>query len=155
MTLLVLLVVMGLRWEGALESVELDAYDWSMRLRPTNPSLSPPITLVSITDQDIRKLGHWPVTDEILANGLEIMTSFHPRAIGVDIYRDLEVPPGRQELDRVLEAHPEILMVMKFGEIEKGGIPSPAILRGTDRVGFNDVVVDSGGYRSPGTPILG
>lgn len=145
MTLLVFLAVMGLRWEGVLESAELDAYDWSMRLRPTKPNLNPPITLVSITDQDIRTLGQWPVTDEILAKGLGILTSYHPRAIGVDIYRDLEVPPGRQELDRVLEAHPEILLVMKFGKIEKGGIPGPALLRGTDRVGFNDVIVDSGG----------
>lgn len=145
MTLLVFLGVMGLRWEGFLESAELDAYDWSMRLRPTNTQPTPPITLVSITDQDIRTLGHWPVTDGVLARALEVMMTHHPRAIGVDIYRDLEVPPGRQELDRVLEAHPEILMVMKFGKIEKGGIPGPAMLQGTDRIGFNDVVVDSGG----------
>lgn len=145
MTLLVFLGVMGLRWEGFLESAELDAYDWSMRLRPTDTRPIPPIALVSVTDQDIRTLGHWPVTDEVLARALDVMMAHHPRAIGVDIYRDLEVPPGRQELDRVLGAHPEILMVMKFGKIEKGGIPGPAMLQGTDRVGFNDVVVDSGG----------
>ena len=145
MTLLVFLAVMGLRGEGFMESAELEAYDWSMRLRPTNTQPTPPITLVSITDQDIRTLGHWPVTDGVLARALDVMMTHHPRAIGVDIYRDLEVPPGRQELDRVLEAHPEILMVMKFGKIEKGGIPGPAMLQGTDRTGFNDVVVDSGG----------
>ena len=85
MTLLVFLGVMGLRWEGILESAELDAYDWSMRLRPTNTRLNPPITLVSITDQDIRTLGQWPVTDEALAGALDILTTHHPRAIGVDI----------------------------------------------------------------------
>ena len=145
MTLLVFLGVMGLRGQGFLESAELDAYDWSMRLRPTNTQPNPPITLVSITDQDIRILGHWPVTDAVLARAVDLLATHHPRAIGVDIYRDLEVPPGRQELDRVLEAHPDILMVMKFGEIKNGGIPGPALLRGTDRVGFNDVIVDSGG----------
>ena len=143
--LLVFLGVMGLRWEGYLERAELDAYDWSLRLRPTKARLAPPVTLVAITDKDIRELGHWPVTDEILAKALDILTQHHPRTIGVDIYRDLEVPPGRQELDRVLSAHPEMIMVMKFGEIEKGGIPGPAILRGTDRVGFSDVVVDFDG----------
>ncbi len=143
--LLVFLGVMGLRWGGYLENAELDAYDWSMRLRPTTIKLAPPITLITITDNDIRELGHWPVTDEVLAGALNIVTQHHPRAIGVDIYRDLEVPPGRQELDRVLNAHPEIIMVMKFGQVEKGGIPGPAILRGTDRVGFSDVVVDFDG----------
>ena len=64
-TLLVFLGITGLRGKGYLESAELDAYDWSLRLRPTKPSLKPPITVVAITDEDIRKLGHWPVTDEV------------------------------------------------------------------------------------------
>jgi adenylate cyclase len=145
-SLLVFLGVMGLRWKGYLESAELDAYDWSLRLRPVvKAGLNPPMTLVAITDEDIRALGHWPVTDEVLAKALNIIAQHHPRTIGVDIYRDLEVPPGRQELDRVLYGHPEMKMVMKFGKIEKGGIPGPAILRGTDRVGFSDVVVDADG----------
>ena len=144
-TLLVFLGIIGLRWEGYLERAELDAYDWSLRLRPVKPGPTPPITLVVITDEDIRKLGQWPVTDEVLANALRIIAQHHPRAIGVDIYRDLEVPPGRQELNQILSAHPEIMMVMKFGKIEKGGIPGPAIIRGTDRVGFSDVVVDADG----------
>lgn len=143
-TLLVFLGVMGLRWEGYLERAELEAYDWSMRLRPTKARPNLPITLVTITDQDIRDLGHWPVTDEVLAKALNILTFHHPRVIGVDIYRDLEVPPGRQELDRILSGHPEIIMVMKFAKVGKGAIPGPAILQGTDRVGFSDVVVDSG-----------
>jgi CHASE2 domain-containing sensor protein len=144
-TLLVFLCVIGLRGEGYLESLELDAYDWSLRLRPSPSSVNPPITVVTITDQDIRELGQWPVTDEALAKVLDIVAKHHPRAIGVDIYRDLEVPPGRRELDRVLHAHPEIIMAMKFGPIEKGGILAPAIVRGTNRGGFTDVVVDADG----------
>ena len=144
-TLLVFLGILGLRWEGYLESAELDAYDWSLRLRPVKPGPTSPITLVAITDEDIRELGHWPVTDEVLARALTIVAQHHPRAIGVDIYRDLEVPPGRQELNQILSAHPEMMMVMKFGKIEQGGIPGPAVLRGTDRVGFSDVVVDADG----------
>jgi adenylate cyclase len=85
------------------------------------------------------------VTDEVLAGALNIVTQHHLRAIGVDIYRDWEMPPGRQELNRVMSAPPEIIMVMKFGRIEKEGIPGPAILRGTNCVGFSDVVVDLDG----------
>jgi adenylate cyclase len=145
MSLLVFLGIMGLREGGYLESIELDAYDWSLRLRPHHTDTNPPITLVAITDQDIRALGHWPITDEALAKALDSIAQHRPRAIGVDIYRDLEVPPGRPELNRVLAAHPEVMMVMKFGQLEKGGIPAPAILQGTDRVGFSDIVVDSDG----------
>jgi adenylate cyclase len=144
-TLSIFLSIMGLREGGYLESFELDAYDWSLRLRPSPSVTNHPITLITITDQDMHQLGHWPVTDEFLTQALKNIVQYHPRAIGVDIYRDLEVPPGRAELNRMLDAHPEILMVKKFGEIEQGGIPAPAILRGTSRVGFTDIVVDPDG----------
>ena len=145
MTLLVLAGIVGLREGGYLEGVELDAYDWSLRFPSTQDHPSPPITLITITDEDIRKLGSWPLTDATLAKALRKILEQQPRAIGVDIYRDLEVPPGRQALNQVLKDHPEILMVMKFGEIEKGGILAPEVLRGTDRVGFSDIVVDGDG----------
>lgn len=57
----------------------------------------------------------------------------------------MEVPPGRLELNRILVAHPEIMMVLKFGQTEIEGIPAPAILQGSTRVGFTDVLVDANG----------
>ncbi|MEX2492790.1 MAG: adenylate/guanylate cyclase domain-containing protein [Nitrospirales bacterium] len=145
MTLLVFLTVMGLRSQGILESLELQAYDWSFRLRPHQREKVPPITLVTITDQDIQALGHWPISDKMLAETLTRIQAQGPRVIGVDIYRDLEVPPGRAALNQVLERFPHIMMVKKFGKPEQGGIPGPPILKGTDRVGFSDMVVDQDG----------
>ena len=144
-TLLVFLGVLGLRSQGVLEGLEIEAYDWSLRLRSHQLSESPPITLVTITDQDIQEVGHWPISDEILATALTRIQALRPRVIGVDIYRDLDVPPGRAALNQVLERFPQIMLVMKFGKPEQGGISGPAILQGTDRVGFSDMVVDSDG----------
>jgi len=144
-TLTVFLAVMGLRSQGVLEGLEIEAYDWSLRLRSNQLSESPPITLVTITDQDIQEVGHWPISDEILAMALTRIQALRPRVIGVDIYRDLDVPPGRAALNQVLERFPQIMLVMKFGKPEQGGISGPAILQGTDRVGFSDMVVDSDG----------
>ena len=143
--LLAFLGIMGLRNQGVLESLELEAYDWSLRLRPHAITEIPPITLVAITDQDIGEIGHWPISDDLLARALTRIHALRPRAIGVDIYRDLDVPPGRAALNRILGEYPEITMVMKFGKPEEGGIVAPAILLGTDRVGFTDMVVDSDG----------
>jgi adenylate cyclase len=144
-SLLVFFGVMGLRSLSLLEGLELKAYDWSMRLRPAQIREPAPITLVTITEQDIQALGHWPISDEILTTALTRIQAQGPRVIGVDIYRDLEVPPGRDAFNQVLTQHPEIIMVMKFGKPEEGGIPGPAILKGTDRVGFSDMMVDPGG----------
>jgi len=139
------LVVLGLRSQGLLEGLELEAYDWSLRLSPAHINESPPITLVTITDQDIQTLGQWPVSDEIMAEALTRIQAQGPRVMGVDIYRDLEVPPGRAVLNQVLQRFPQIMMVMKFGKPEQGGIAGPTILKETDRVGFSDMVVDPDG----------
>jgi CHASE2 domain-containing sensor protein len=83
----VFLGITGLRGKGYLESAELDAYDWSLRLRPTKISLKPSIRVVAITDEDIQRLGCWPMTAELLAKRLSIIMQQHSGAIAVDIYR--------------------------------------------------------------------
>ena len=134
-----------MRAGGILEGAELDAYDWSLRLGSPQTIAHPPITLVTITDQDIRELGQWPVSDDVLSKALTGILAHGPRVVGVDIYRDLKVPPGRLVLNQVLKDNPSVLMVKKFGQPEQGGIPGPAILQGTDRLGFSDFVLDRDG----------
>ena len=130
---------------GALEFLELAAYDWSIRFQPATVSSNSRIALVTISENDIRREGHWPLPDASIAALLEKLVAYHPRAIGLDIYRDLDVPPGRETLNRVLQEHQEIVAITKFGEGEFDGIPGPPILEGTGQVGFNDILVDSGG----------
>jgi adenylate cyclase len=129
---------------GYLESQELGAYDWLIRLQPAVHISPPQIVLITINESDIRALG-WPVPDLTLARALERLAQYQPRTIGLDIYRDVPVPPGREALDAVLTRHSHIIAMIKFGKSEDPGIPPPPVLRGTERVGFNDIVVDPGG----------
>jgi adenylate cyclase len=143
--ILVSLAVLGLRRYGGLESLELAAYDWFIRLRPADPQADPRIVLVTITEHDIQTLGSWPLSDDVLAQTLESVARFGPRAIGVDIYRDLAVPPGSERLQNFLHKNGRIIWVSKFGQGKTDGIPPPKALMGTENVGFNDIVVDPGG----------
>ena len=143
--LLVAAGVLGLRSLGALESLELTAYDWYIRLRPAAPGPDPRIVLVTVTEADIQSQGRWPLPDAVLARALEILGRHGPRAIGLDIYRDVPVSPGSGELAAVLARDPRIIAVTKFGEGSFAGVPPPAALKGTERVGFNDILVDPGG----------
>ena len=144
-SILVSLAILGLRSCGNLESLELAAYDWFIRLRPSDAQPDPRIVLVTITEQDIQTLGSWPLSDDVLAQTLESVARFGPRAIGVDIYRDLQVPPGSERLEDFLRKNGRIIWVSKFGQGKTGGILPPKALRGTEGVGFNDIVVDPGG----------
>jgi adenylate cyclase len=143
--ILVSLAVLGLRGCGSLESLELAAYDWFIRLRPSDPKTHSRIVLVTITEQDIQSLGSWPLSDDVLLQTLESVTRFGPRAIGVDIYRDLPVPPGSERLQDFLRKNERIVWVTKFGQGNTGGIAPPQALIGTESIGFNDIVVDPGG----------
>lgn len=90
---LVFFIILSFRITGNLESLELAAYDWVVRMQPAPLKSDPRIVLISITENDIQKQGQWPLSDELLAQALEILVQYKPRAIGVDIYRDVPVPP--------------------------------------------------------------
>jgi adenylate cyclase len=142
---LIAFTVIGVRHLGYLQTPELAAYDWTLRFQPMEAPTPSPILLVTISDEDIRWLGHWPLSDADLTELLHRLLSSGVRAIGLDVYRDMAVPPGHQELEAVLSRNREIITVMKFGEAAYGGIPGPPVLQDTDQIGFSDLVVDSGG----------
>jgi len=139
---LVFSIIIGIRVAGSLEFLELAAYDWLIRLQSEVSQTDPRVIIIGISERDIRSQGRWPLTDVTLAKALAILVRHKPRAIGVDIFRDISVPPGREELDSILMGNPNIITVTKFGE---GGVPPPVVLKNTDQVGFNDVIVDPGG----------
>jgi adenylate cyclase len=87
---LVFLCIIGLRSAGSLESLELAAYDWYLRLRPD--AADSRIGLLAITEGDIQHQGRWPIPDATLAQVLERLAQYQPRAIGLDLYRDIVVP---------------------------------------------------------------
>src|SRR5881628_224666 len=91
-----------LRMTSVLEPWELLAYDWSMKTRPSVRALDSRIMLIGITEQDIQAMGRWPLTDATLARALDKLLQHQPRAIGIDIYRDIPVPPGQKALESVL-----------------------------------------------------
>lgn len=141
-SLLVFLGIMGLRLSGSLEYLELASYDWFLRIQPEVSAADPRITIIEISESDILTFGRWPLTDATFAEAMRMILKHKPRAIGFDIFRDIPVPPGNEELTSVLVGNPEIIGVMKFGD---GGVPPPPVLKDTDQVGFNDILVDSGG----------
>ncbi len=133
--------VVALRCAGALEWLELGAYDFLVSIQPRITD-TPDIVLVEIGDMDIQNLGTWPITDENLSRILHILVRSGARAIGIDLFRDIPVPPGTADLEATFRGNRNIIVVQKFGV---GGIDAPSSLKGTDQVAFNDILVDPGG----------
>ncbi|HKZ04465.1 MAG TPA: adenylate/guanylate cyclase domain-containing protein [Methylomirabilota bacterium] len=139
-------IVLGLRAVRVLEPAELALYDRFLLIRApgADAPADPRVLVVTITERDIQEQGAWPLPDGVLARTLNTLLRLGPRAIGLDVYRDVPIAPGTAELDYLLREHP-VVVVTKFGEGGLTGVAPPAAVKGTDKVGFNDVVVDSGG----------
>src|SRR5690348_11479979 len=138
-------VVLTLRATGILQPLDLDVYDLLVQWETREEAPDPRITVISIVEDDIHQQGQWPISDQVLSDVLKRLKMEGARAIGIDIYRDIEVPPGRASLNEVLKSTPNIVTVMKLGGTQTPTIPGPPVLIGTEQVGFNDILVDPDG----------
>jgi adenylate cyclase len=140
-------IVLGLRFARVLEPAELAIYDRFLRVRAPSAEgqADPRVLIVTITERDIQEQGAWPLPDGVLARTINTLLRLRPRAIGLDIYRDVPIAPGTAELDYLLSGDFPVVVVTKFGEGGSSGVAPPAATKGTEKIGFNDVVVDSGG----------
>ncbi len=136
-------LLLGLRQFGKLEPLELGAYDQMLRSRPTEKP-DPRILVVTVTEEDIQRVGKWPLSDATMANLLEKLQKYNPRVIGLDIYRDLAVQPGHQRLVTQLGKSDRIITVCKTSDINHSGVAPPSSVP-QNRVGFSDLAVDSDG----------
>ncbi|MEH2079875.1 MAG: CHASE2 domain-containing protein [Nostoc sp.] len=128
---------------GLLQSLELAALDQFFRLRPNEPP-EERITLVVIDETYINEVGSWPIPDAIIAQLLQKLNVYKPRAIGLDIYRDLPVEPGNQELHNAYKSMPNLIGIELLSKNKNFSVPPPLGLN-QDQVGFNNVLYDLDG----------
>lgn len=133
-----------LRLLGLLQASEWTAFDQLYSLRP-HPPRDDRIVIVGIDETDLQEIGTWPIPDSLMAELLEKLAAYEPRAIGLDVYRDLPVEPGHAELQQVMRRLPNLIGIELIPDNYMLGVPSPEVLRQENRVGFNNVVVDLDG----------
>lgn len=142
------LVVAGcvvlLRLTGWLQPLEWFAFDQGFRLRG---SAAPDhrVVVVSIDEQDLQQIGEWPIPDQVMADLLRQLETYQPRAIGLDIYRDLPVGPGRRDLTVMFETMPNLIGIETLADQRNIQVDGPASLKAKKQVGFNNVVLDADG----------
>jgi adenylate cyclase len=135
-------LAIALSWTGLTQSLEFTIFDQYFRLRPSEPP-DPRIVMITISDTDITQLGHWPISDEVLARLLYKLKSQQPRAIGLDLYRDLPVEPGHQALVQAFQAMPNVIGIEK--QLGTRHVPAAAVLTQLNQVAMADIVEDSDG----------
>ena len=136
--------IISLRLMGLLQFGEWEAFDQFFRLRP--PQLADErILIVGIQEADIQRIGSWPIPDRNMAELVKKISSLQPRAIGLDIYRDLPVPPGHTEWLKAAQTTPNLVGIEQLGNKNSPGVAAPPVLQQQGRVGFNNVLIDPDG----------
>lgn len=120
----VTVIVIILRLMGLLEFLELTALDQFFLLRPQQP-VDERIIIVEINESNIRKLKGWPINDNVLARVLNNIKQQKPLAIGLDIYRDLPLNPGHQNLVNIFNTTPNLIGVEKLSNTSDSSAVKP------------------------------
>ncbi|MDB9316018.1 CHASE2 domain-containing protein [Spirulina sp. CS-785/01] len=153
-------LVVVLRFGGLLQILELAAYDGMLQLRPQTLENSR-IVIVGFDEDDLEYAGGWPFSDTILADLLKKIKAQDPVAIGLDVYRDLPVGEGYEELEQVMRSTPNLIGIKKIVADDNNvssnspttAIPSdqsvaiapPPVLAELGQVAFNDIPWDMDG----------
>lgn len=130
------------RFLGGFEGSELAAYDEFVRRRPPQ-SPDDRVLVVTIGDSDIEALQQYPIHDGTLAQALETLERSRPRAIGLDVARDVPQgsPEGRARLTRTIAKSDTIISgCLLSTETDPGSPPAPGTPKGG--AAFADFPID-------------
>ncbi|MBD2005268.1 MULTISPECIES: CHASE2 domain-containing protein [Cyanophyceae] len=137
-------LVVGARALGMLQGQELGAFDQLIRLRP-DEGPDKRVLLVEITEGDIQAEKGWPLSDETIARVLQKLDEYEPRAIGIDIIRDVPVKEGNADLLKVLKGSDRIITICQLSDGKQAGFPPPPSIP-PEQVGFADFVKEPDGW---------
>ncbi|MEA5578178.1 CHASE2 domain-containing protein [Anabaena sp. UHCC 0451] len=136
-------VVILLRVLGLLQSWEWAAFDQYMRLRPAQPQ-DDRIVIAGISEADVQYLQQGYIADSVYTRLLEKLKARKPRAIGLDIYRDLPFQPGHEDLVKVFKSTKYLVGIEKVvGDRNGNTVAAPPVLKALGQVGANDVIIDA------------
>ncbi len=138
-------MVIALRLCGWLQPWEQASLDQYFRWRPPEPTDNR-IVIVGIDELDLKKAKQWPISDSQLAQLLKKIQAQQPKAIGLDLYRNLPVEPGHAELVKVFNNTPNLIGIELISEEDSStAIPPPPVLEELGQIGFNNQVEDGDG----------
>ncbi len=135
--------VIAIRSFGLLQGFEWAILDEFFQWRPREV-VDERITIVGVNETDLQKYGY-PISDKKLAELLQNLHSLKPRAIGLDIYRDLPAGDGQEELVEAFETIPNLIGIELIPNADLIAVKPPVVLKDKNRVGFNNILIDDDG----------
>lgn len=135
--------VMLARAIGLLQAQEWLAFDQLLLYRPDEP-VDTRVVIVGIDEDDINQVGGFPIPDQQLAQMLNILQTYKPRVIGLDIFKDQNQNLSRDSLSLALKNANLIGIEVTLNQKPTFNVkPAPEIP--PERIGFADLIIDPDG----------
>lgn len=141
LAMLIAIMIFAAQTTGIFGLLECNLLDKFFQIRASE-GMEARIVMIGFDDGDIAKIQRWPFSDDVVAKLIAKVRAAKPRVIGLDMYRNLPVDPGFEELKQVLLSTPNLIVAEKF---VAPSVPPPDYLNYDTQVGFVDVVVDEDG----------
>jgi CHASE2 domain-containing sensor protein len=148
-SVLVTASVFGVRSVGVLQSAELWAFDYLMRLRPVE-TMDGRLLVITIDEAEIQAQNaqqrQGSLSDQTLDQLLRVLERAQPRVIGLDIYRDFPTSAQYPKLKDQLRNNPRMVLICKSRDemVDRTGV-SPPPEASEEQVGFSDFLEDGDG----------
>ena len=149
LSIAIALLIIGIRYLGWIQPMELQAFDRLMTRRPLEIK-DPRLLIVTIDEKDIQYQNQkgmpmrWSFSDVAFLQLLQKLEQYQPRTIGLDIYRDFAVNPLYPELAKRLAEDERLFALCKVPSPQdgdsNGNSPPPEV--SPSRLGFSDFVSD-------------
>jgi adenylate cyclase len=128
---------------GWLPISERKLYDDYLQSRPLGPQ-DKKIVIVGLNEKDIEKLG-FPLSDDTLATLLTKIKAQNPRAIGLDLHRNVNIgAESNERLDNIFSYTPQLIGVEKAdgGNPNLNSISPPTELEKLGQTGASEIIED-------------
>ncbi len=143
LTLVATAFVLAVRALGGLEFLELAAYDQFLRLRSGHLEQPSNVAVIAIDDAELDKAS-WPYPDGNLAKLIQAGLDAGAAVVAIDIYRGTLVPPGSEDLNKIMAEAKNVVGVFKFGATDDKTVNPPSAIVSKLRTGFTDMLTDRG-----------
>lgn len=147
LSLIITCLVIGLRMQGLMQPLELQAYDHLMRMRSTEKP-DQRLAVVSITAADVMNQPgpkDGSLSDETLQILISSLEKYNPKVIGFDIYRDFPTEKRRSLQQRLASDRiPKLIFPCSHHDSDRTGsgfAPPPEV--DLKRTAFINVPIDS------------
>ena len=142
-SVLIGVAMLGLRTLGVLQGLELGAFDGMVQSLPPAP-VDDRVVIVAFSETDLQRLQRWPISDATLAQLLQRIQAGNPRVVGLDLVRDFDVPPGKEQLSTIFRDMPNLIGIRTIvrSNSEDAGIQPPPQLAAQGQVAASDLLLD-------------